>query len=215
MSGGVRGGTTAIQEQSETGSSIENRKVTRGSSAKRAVKPRKHLSEEEVERLMKVARETGRYGERDAALILLAYRHGLRVAELVALTWHQVDLKGALLHVARRKNGIPSTQPLTGRELRALRALLREHCRSSCWRPRSLLKTRATLQRPQGDRAGGNCCGSALGVASCPTSCVRLYTREQRDRYEDDSGVPRPPKIQHTVRYTELAPGRFKGLFSD
>ena len=112
--------------KAKQGPSIENRKVARGSSPKRAVKPRKHLTEEEVERLMKAARETGRYGERDAALILLAYRHGLRVAELVALTWHQVDLKGALLHVARRKNGIPSTQPLTGRELRALRVLLRD-----------------------------------------------------------------------------------------
>ena len=97
------------------GPTTENRKVPRGSSRKRAAKPRKHLTEEEVERLMKAARQTGRYAERDAALILLAYRHGLRVSELIALTWHQVDLKGALLHVARRKNGTPSTQPLTGR----------------------------------------------------------------------------------------------------
>ena len=86
-----------FKSKAKQGPSIENRKVARGSSPKRAVKPRKHLSAEEVERLMKAARETGRYGERDAALILLAYRHGLRAAELVALTWHQVDRKGALL----------------------------------------------------------------------------------------------------------------------
>ena len=66
------------------GPTTENRKVSRGSSRKRAAKPRKHLTEEEVERLMKAARETGRYGERDAALILLAYRHGLRVSELAS-----------------------------------------------------------------------------------------------------------------------------------
>ena len=113
-----------FKSKAKQGPSIENRKVARGSSPKGAVKPRKHLTEEEVERLMKAARETGRYGERDAALILLAYRHGFRVSELVALTWQQVDLKGALIHVARRKNGTPSTQPLTGRELRVLRALL-------------------------------------------------------------------------------------------
>jgi type 1 fimbriae regulatory protein FimB/type 1 fimbriae regulatory protein FimE len=111
---------------STQGPTTENRKVSSGSPLKRAAKPRKHLTEEEVERLMKAARETGRYGERDAALILLAYRHGFRVSELVGPTWHQVDLKGALIHVARRKNGTPSTQPLTGRELRALRALLRD-----------------------------------------------------------------------------------------
>ena len=69
------------------GPTTENRKVSRGSPRKRAAKPRKHLTEDEVERLMKAARETGRYGERDAALILLAYRHGFRVSELVALTW--------------------------------------------------------------------------------------------------------------------------------
>ena len=108
------------------GPTTENRKVPRGRSANRAATPRKHLTEEEVERLIKAARETGRHAERDAALILLAYRHGLRVSELVAVTCHQVDLKGALLHVARRKNGTPSTHPLTGRELRALRALLRD-----------------------------------------------------------------------------------------
>ena len=90
MSGGVRGGNTAIKGKAN---GLKHRKPEScsRSSPKRAVKPRKHLTEEEVERLMKAARETGRYGERDAALILLAYRHGLRVAELVALTWHQVD----------------------------------------------------------------------------------------------------------------------------
>ena len=67
----------------------------------------------------------GRYGHRDATLILITYRHGLRVGELVALRWDQVDLKAGLLHVARLKNGVPSVHPLRGPELRALRALQR------------------------------------------------------------------------------------------
>ena len=54
-------------------------------------------------------------------MIDLAFRHGLRVSELVALRWEQVDLKQGLLHVRRRKNGLPSTHPLRGVELRALR----------------------------------------------------------------------------------------------
>ncbi|MGB8576655.1 MAG: tyrosine-type recombinase/integrase, partial [Pseudolabrys sp.] len=67
-----------------------------------------------------------RYGHRDATMLLLAFRHGLRAAELVDLRWEQVDLENALLHVRRVKQGSPATHPLTGRELRALRKLQRE-----------------------------------------------------------------------------------------
>ena len=83
------------------------------------VRPREYLSEGEVSELMKVAKKRGRYGHRDATMILLAYRHGLRVAELCALRWDQLDLKQGLLHVRRIKNGIDSVHPLKGPELRA------------------------------------------------------------------------------------------------
>jgi type 1 fimbriae regulatory protein FimB/type 1 fimbriae regulatory protein FimE len=59
---------------------------------------------------MQTAQRRGRYGHRDAAMILVAYRHGLRVAELCALRWDQVDLKQGLLHVQRLKQGLPSVQ---------------------------------------------------------------------------------------------------------
>jgi integrase len=51
---------------------------------------------------------------------------GLRVSELTALRWDQVDLKGGLLHVNRLKQGTPSVHPLRGPEIRALRRLERE-----------------------------------------------------------------------------------------
>jgi integrase len=80
---------------------------------------REHLTEREVERLIEAVKGN-RWGHRDATMVPLAYRHGLRAAELVDLRWEQIDLEHALLHVRRLKNGNPATHPLTGRELRAL-----------------------------------------------------------------------------------------------
>jgi len=68
-------------------------------------------------------RKHGRYGHRDATMILVAYRHGLRVGELVGLQWTQVHFESAALHVRRLKYGKPSSHPLSCGELRALRRL--------------------------------------------------------------------------------------------
>ena len=65
------------------------------------VRSREYLTDKEVEALMSAARRTGRHGYRDATLILIAYRHGLRVSELVALRWDQIDLSQGFLHVTR------------------------------------------------------------------------------------------------------------------
>ena len=75
---------------------------------------REYLTEKEVDRLIEAARKRGRNGARDAAAILLAYRHGLRAAELCALRWAQVDLNHGRLHVNRAKSGIESVHPLHG-----------------------------------------------------------------------------------------------------
>ena len=88
-----------------------------------AYRVREYLTEKEVDRLIEAARKRRRNGARDAAAILLAYRHGLRAAELCALRWSQVDLRNGRLHVNRAKGGIESVHPLHGPELRALRPL--------------------------------------------------------------------------------------------
>ena len=75
---------------------------------------------------MDTARKCGRYGHRDATMMLVAYRHGLRAAEVCSLRWDQVDLGRGLLHVRRIKNGTPSVHPMGGVEIRALRRLKRE-----------------------------------------------------------------------------------------
>src|SRR6516162_4109382 len=90
-----------------------------------AYRVREYLTEKEVDRLIEAARKRGRNGQRDAAAILLAYRHGLRASELCPLRWAQVDLKNGRLHVNRAKGGIESVHPLHGPELRALRPFSR------------------------------------------------------------------------------------------
>jgi integrase len=71
---------------------------------------REHLIETEVEKLIEAAKDN-RYGHRDATMILVAYRHGLRASEVCGLRWEQVDFNSATLHVRRVKNGKPSTTP--------------------------------------------------------------------------------------------------------
>src|SRR5262249_22626625 len=88
-----------------------------------AYRQREYLTESEVERLIEAARKRGRNSARDSAAILLAYRHGLRAAELCSLRWAQVDLRSGRLHVNRAKGGIECVHPLHGPALRTLRAL--------------------------------------------------------------------------------------------
>ncbi|HEY9302285.1 MAG TPA: tyrosine-type recombinase/integrase, partial [Phormidium sp.] len=69
------------------------------------VRSREHLTPDEVELLIHAAKQEGRNGHRDATLILVMYRHGLRTSEAIALRWDQVDLKQGTLHVNRMKRG--------------------------------------------------------------------------------------------------------------
>ena len=103
----------------------KKRTVARGRLPNAEYRTREYLTERELERLMKAA-GNNRHGHRDATMILMAFRHGLRASELCSLRWEQVDLVHGRLHVHRLKNGMPSVHPLTGIELRALRRLQRE-----------------------------------------------------------------------------------------
>jgi integrase len=101
------------------------RKVTPRRPKNADVRTREYLIESEVERLIEGCKGN-RWPHRDQTMILLAFRHGLRASELCDLQWTQVDFEAANLAVTRAKHGTPSTHPLTGRELRALRRLHRE-----------------------------------------------------------------------------------------
>src|SRR5438132_8786839 len=104
---------------------IEKRTVMPRRAKNADLRTREYLTEQEVAALMAAARQN-RYGQRDATLILIAFRHGLRASEAVDLRWDQVDFNRAVLHVRRAKGGTPSVHPLTGEEMRTLRRLQRE-----------------------------------------------------------------------------------------
>jgi site-specific recombinase XerD len=178
------------------------------------LRTREYLTEREVERLMKAARGN-RWGHRDATMLLVAYRHGLRVSELVDLRWEQVEFRTASLHVRRAKQGTPSTHPILGDELRALRRLKREQERKSAFvftSERGTPFTSAGFARMV-ERAGRaaklafeahphmlrHACGYALANKGHDTRALQAYLGHCN--------------IQHTVRYTELSPTRFKDFW--
>jgi integrase len=104
--------------------SAEKRTVTPRRRPNSKLRTREYLTEAEVERLIEAAKGN-RYGHRDATMIPMAYRHGLRVSELVDLRWDQIDFDTANLAVRRVKSGSPSTHPIRGAPRAAARAVER------------------------------------------------------------------------------------------
>jgi type 1 fimbriae regulatory protein FimB/type 1 fimbriae regulatory protein FimE len=180
------------------------------------VNPRRdYLTPKEVERLLDAAGQIGRHGHRDRTLLLIAYRHGLRASELVALRWDQIDMAQGLLRVQRLKNGVPSTHPVRGPELRALRRLRREYEGPYVFvtergGPLTTSNVRKLIARA-GREAGfdfavhphmlRHSCGYKLANDGHDTRAVQHYLGHRN--------------IQNTVRYTQMAPDRFKGFWRD
>jgi integrase len=178
------------------------------------LRTRRYLTEAEVTALMDAARGN-REGKRDATMILITFRHGLRASELVDLRWDQVDFDQAVLHVRRANNDTPATHPLTGKELRALRDLKRESRSPFVFvsmrdAPFSVSGFRRMVERACQDAGLGikarphmlrHACGYELANKGTDTRTIQAYLGHQN--------------IGNTVRYTELSATRFKGLFHD
>jgi type 1 fimbriae regulatory protein FimE len=177
---------------------------------------REFLSPAEVEKLVEAAQSVGRHGHRDATMILIAYRHALRVSELTALRWDQVDLAQGLLHVRRRKNGNPSTHPLHGPELRALRRLQREY-------PHSPYIFTGERKGPLTDSTVRKMVARA-GIAAGLEFPIHPHMLRHAAGYKlaNDGQDTRAiqhylghKNISHTCLYTQLSPERFKDFWQD
>jgi integrase len=179
------------------------------------VRSREYLTIDEVEALMKAAGNTGRHRHRDRVLILMMFRHGLRVTEAVHLRWDQVDFKSGQIHINRLKNGRPATHYLEGDEMRALRKLKRDNpvnpfmfiterggplTRSTVNKFISRAGKVAKIEFPVHPHMLRHACGYYLANKGVETRVI-----------QDLLGHV---SITHTVRYTELSPHKFKGLWS-
>jgi integrase len=174
---------------------------------------RRYLTEDELEKLIKASRK-GRYGRRDATLMLLMARHGLRVTEAIDLRWDQIDFSKGHLHVRRLKGGIHSVHPIQGDELRALRELRREQKPESAFAfttERGGPMTRSNVAKiieSAGDRAGlphchphqlRHTCGHLLADAGHDTRRLQLWLGHS--------------DIKHTARYSELNARPFRDFW--
>jgi len=159
------------------------------------LRTREYLTDAEVARLMEAAK-ANRYGHRDATMILLTYRHGFRAIELVDLRWDQIDFSRATLAVRRAKRGTPSTHPLQGDEMRALRKLQREQDPKS---PFVFTSERGSPFTTAGfarliERAGAAAGFKFQGPSPYAPARLRLRPSQQGARYARAAGLSRSQK---------------------
>ena len=191
---------------------------------------RKHLTLLEVDRLLAATKDNPRTGLRDRCLILLMFRHGLRVTEACAMRMDQVDLESKILQVQRLKGGLSTTQPLRTEEIRLLKGWMAE-------------RERWLRQWRKKDGTGADMDRHALFLSARGTALSRKTFWALLRRYGELAGLALPPhphmlrhacgfaladqgadtrliqdylghrNIQHTVRYTATNPVRFEKLW--
>jgi len=193
------------------------RKNSGGAAQRREQRERNYLTGREIERLLEAVKGS-RNEARDRCLLLLMFRHGLRVSEACALKLDQVDTESRVLHVARLKRGLSTTHPLRGDELRVIAAWLKERARMKpTGKSFFVSEQRTPLHRSTVNFAVQkyseaaslplsahphmlrHACGFALADQGADTRLIQDYLGHRR--------------IQHTVRYTASNPARFERLW--
>jgi integrase len=180
------------------------------------LRSREYLTKSEVERLIKAC-DNNRWRHRDAVMVRVAWRHGLRACELVSLRWDDVDFEGGYLHVRRAKNGKPSTHRILGSVLRDLRRWKRDQDpaspyvftseRAAKFTTGGFGKMIARLGKAAGFNYGvhphqlRHACGFALANLGVDTRRLQDFLGHKN--------------IAHTVKYTELSPSRLKDIWGN
>ena len=178
---------------------------------------RKHLVFAEVEKLI-AAVKGSRNAARDRCLLLMMFRHGLRVSEACGLRMAQVDIDSRVLHVERLKKGLSTTHPLRPDELRAIKAWLVERkrlkpegdaffvserrsplSRKTVWAAICTYGKKAELSVPAHPHMLRHACGFALADQGADTRLIQDFLGHRN--------------IQHTVMYTATNPARFEKLW--
>lgn len=178
---------------------------------------RNYLVTAEVDRLL-AATQGSRNAARDRCLLLLTFRHGLRVSEACGLKLSQVDVENRVVHVLRLKKGLSTTQPLRPEEIRAIKAWLTARramrpatdaffvserrgplSRKTAWLAVRRCGERAGLPLPAYPHMLRHACGYALADQGADTRLIQDYLGHRN--------------IQHTVRYTAANPARFEKLW--
>jgi len=175
------------------------------------------LTEAEMHRFLEAARH-GRHGVRDYLLMLMTYRHGLRVSEVVDLRLKDLDLATGRLYVRRKKGSLSTQQPLEGNEVRALRAWLREREQRGDARSSYLFLS----ERGPMTRQAVNYLAKEIGQRAKLRFHVHPHMlRHSTGYYLANRGYDTRlvqdylghKNIMHTVRYTRTAAVRFEGLW--
>ena len=182
----------------------------------RDTRAREYLTLAEVKKLRDGAHASGRNGSRDSLLVLILFRHALRVAEIVSLTWDEVHFEDGTMLVRRVKNGREGVHFMEGDEIRQIKQLRRESTPSRfifCSERGGPLSSRSVhhIVQKAGEAAGlpfpvhphmlRHAKGFQLAQKGADTRAIQGYLGH-RD-------------IKSTVIYTELDPARFKGFGKD
>lgn len=180
----------------------------------RGQRPHNYLTVHEIDRLIAAAKQD-RYGVRNTTLILMMFRHGLRVSEAVNMKVSDLNLDRAVVYVKRVKGSLSIEHPIEGDELRLIRKYLKQRSSDLPWLfisanngPLSRFTVNSILRKAS----------KIAGLAHVHPHMLRhscgfyLVNNETNFRVIQDYLGHRNPS--NTAQYTRLAPGRFEGLFS-